>query len=188
MEIAEHTQSELTLTNNNPQPWLALLALLGLMVGLGGGYLLRRFQIGELLPESWAIMLAAMLISVTVTAVLLIFFTLDQSRRHAVTRCHLDRNAGQLLVERRVVWRLWQPHLQTYPLAGVTAVSLRQDRYDAHLALHLNHQQTIILASAPPAVVDNGRIARILAAFLDVPLDLHIGFAQPIRYRPRNEI
>jgi len=188
LEIAEHTPSELTLTYNRPQPWMLVLALLGLVIGLGGGYLARRWQIGALLPQSWAIMLGAMLIGVTVTAVLLIFLTLDQSRRHAVTLCHLDRSAGHLLVEWRVAWRLWRPQRQTFPLAGVTAVSLQQDRDDTYLALHLNHEQTITLAAAPPAVNDNGRVARVLAAFLDVPLDLHLGFAEPIRYRPHKEI
>jgi len=188
LEIADHTQSELTLTNDMPQPWMLVLALLALVIGFGGGYLARRWQIGDLLPESWAVLLGAMLIGVMVTAVLLLLLTLDQSRRCPVTQCHLDRNTGQLLIERRVAWRLWWPQWQTFWLDDVTAVSLQRDRYDAQLALHLQPQHTLTLAITPPQAADNGRVARVLAAFLDVPLDLHLGFPEPIRYRPRKEI
>ncbi len=188
MEIRQHTPTELTLTNKQPQVWVLLLALLGLVIGFGGGYVLRRFQIGALLPESWAVMLAAMLIGVTATAVLLLFFTFDLSRRCPVVCCRLDQSSGWLLLDRRVAWRLWLPQRQEYPLDRVTAVSLRQDgRTDYALALHLQNDQTILLAIAPTAAQDNARVARILAAFLDVPLDLHLGFPEPIRYRPYKE-
>ena len=189
MEITEHTPTELTLTHRQPQLSVLLLALLGLGIGFGGGYVLRRFQIGALLPESWGVLLAAMLLGATVAGLFLLFFTFDLSRRHPVTCCCLDQATGRLIVERRVVWRLWLPERQTFALDSVTAVSLRQDgRYDYALTLHLAGDQTIPLAVAPPAAQDNARVARVLAAFLDVPLDLHLGFPDPIRYRPHKEI
>lgn len=188
MEITEHTQSELTLTYSQQQRWLPLLALLGLVIGLGGGYLSRWLQFGDLLPETWAIMLAAMLIGVTVTAVLLIFFTIDQSRRHPVTVCRLERETGRLAVERRVAWRLWRPQRQAYSLESVTAVSLQQDgRDDQRLALHLEDGRRLTLAIDQPQGSDNARLARVLAAFLDTPLDLHLGYPDPIRFRPHKE-
>ncbi|MCB8985554.1 MAG: hypothetical protein H6659_17140 [Ardenticatenaceae bacterium] len=188
MDITHHTPTELTLTYQWPQPWLLLLAILGLVIGFGGGYMLRHFQIGSLLPESWAILLAAMILGTAVTAVFLLFFTVDFSRRHPVACCHLDHKTGLLTVERRVVWRLWLPQRQKFPLDSVTAVSLQDGRYDYTLALHLAGDQTILLAVAPPHVEDNARVARVLAAFMDVPLDLHLGFPDPIRFRPYKEL
>lgn len=175
MEISEHNQTALTLTCSAPVSSLALLpvlALIGLVISLGGGYLLRHFDVSSLLPASWTLLLTGISLAAGITSLYLIYLMLEISQRQPVAVCRLDRQEGTLLVVERAAWRLWWPQQQMIPLTEVTAVLLHPyGRHDFRLALALSNGRQLTLRIAPPAQSDAARIARVLAAFLDAPLE-----------------
>jgi hypothetical protein len=175
MEISEHNQTELTLISPDHFSSLALLpilASLGLVISLGGSFLMGQFDLNALLPDSWTLLLTIIILATGGVSLWLIYLMVDISRRRPVSVCRLDRQEGTLLVIGRVAWRLWWPKQQTIPLADITAVLFHPyDRHNFRLALALTGDHQLTLHIAPSARSDTARIARVLAAFLDAPLE-----------------